>query len=70
MTTFVEVFEAAKQLPMDEQLQLLRRLGDVVESNQQIQDRPSPLGLPSDFTRRLQELFHRAKRKALSAKAS
>lgn len=68
MTTFVEVFEAAKQLPLDEQLQLLRRLSDVVESKQPVRDHSSPLGLPPDFTQRLQELFHRAKRKALSTK--
>lgn len=67
MTTATEVFDAVEQLPIEEQRQLLIRLWASVERHDAKKIPPSPLGLPANFTQRLQEIFHRAKREALLA---
>jgi|GEM_PF-4575822 len=70
MTTLIEVINAAKQLPLDEQRELFREMGYVLRKSEAFSSDPTSIpGLPPNFTQRLQQLFHSAKRKALAAKA-
>lgn len=71
MSTLVEILDAARQLPREEQWELIEQLGNDLEENSAnfFRDPTSIPGLPPNFNQRLQELFHRAKRKVLEASA-
>lgn len=66
MTTMIEVIDAVKQLTLQEQREVLREIRAAVARQESAEPRASsPLGLPPDFTERLQQLFYQAKLKAL-----
>lgn len=66
MTTMLEVIDAAKRLSLPEQREVIREIQAVMDRKGSIESKPqSPLGLPPDFSDRLQHLFYRAKLEAL-----
>lgn len=70
MTTLSEILDAARQLPRKQQWELIEQLGNGLERAEDFSRDPTSIpGLPPNFNQRLQELFHRAKRKALEASA-
>ena len=70
MTTVTEILDAVRQLPREQQWELIEQIGNDLERSENVYRDPTSIpGLPANFNRRLQELFHRAKRKALEASA-
>ena len=66
MHTVAEIIEAVKVLPVDDKRELLRQLTPVLGTRDVLpEDAAADDTLPPDFTARLMEHFHRAKRAAL-----
>ena len=66
MTRVAAIVEAVKNLPPEEQHELLEQLGSILGAPEVLSAGNAPPGIPPDFTQRLVEHFHRAKQAALS----